>query len=362
MNVPRHPTRRGALLVLLLAATAVPVDAEAQDPPSAEAPALDVRVETDEADAVLAILARRRAGEAVREEEWARLLASEGYRRLAERERGMGRDFADSTFRAFVLSDSLLAREAELRRTLEAWRRIDATAAARRAFAYLPAGAALRATIYPSIKPQGNSFVWDVRGDPAIFLYLDPEVGAAEFENTLAHELHHVGYAGACSDEDEDDDGEEAPEPVRTARLWLGAFGEGVAMLAAAGGPDVHPHAASDAEDRERWDRDVAAFDRDLAAVQAFLLDVLDGRLTGDAVTERAREFYGVQGPWYTVGWRMAETVERVQGREALVATLCDPPALLAAFNRAAEERADAGGPTLARWSPELLERLGAPE
>jgi len=38
---------------------------------------------------------------------------------------------------------------------------------------------------------------------------------------------------------------------------WIGAFGEGFAMLAAAGGPAIHPHAVSSPEERARWDKDV---------------------------------------------------------------------------------------------------------
>jgi hypothetical protein len=47
---------------------------------------------------------------------------------------------------------------------------------------------------------------------------------------------------------------------ARTVSAWLGAFGEGFAVLAAAGGPAVHPHATGTAEDRARWDEDVANF------------------------------------------------------------------------------------------------------
>jgi hypothetical protein len=49
---------------------------------------------------------------------------------------------------------------------------------------------------------------------------------------------------------------------------WIGGFGEGFAMLAAAGGPDVHPHAVSASDERARWDKDVANFNDDLKNVQ----------------------------------------------------------------------------------------------
>ena len=47
-------------------------------------------------------------------------------------------------------------------------------------------------------------------------------------------------------------------------------MGEGFAMLAAAGGPDIHPHAVSDAKERARWDHDLANFNEDLKKVESF--------------------------------------------------------------------------------------------
>ena len=129
-------------------------------------------------------------------------------------------------------------------------------------------------------------------------------------------------------------------------------------MLAAAGGPAEHPHAFSAADDRARWDRDVANAPADLARVQGFLLDILEGRLTDpDSLRERGMAFFGVQGPWYTVGWLMASTIERVQGRKTLVASLCDPAGLLRRYNEAA--RRPAAG-RLPRWSDRLVARLNA--
>jgi hypothetical protein len=314
---------------------------------------IDVRIESDEARAVLVILDHRAAGHPIPDEDWAALWRSDGFTRLARRERSMGRAFDDGTFRAFVLSDSLLARRDALSQTLAAWESADLRGAAARAFAYLPAGAKLRASVYPVIKPQSNSFVFEVLSDPAIFLYVDPAQTAAQFENTLAHELHHIGYAGTCTWE---------PAPGDSARTeavgWLGAFGEGLAMLAAAGGPDVHPHAASPPEDRARWDRDMKNLSSDLPALEAFFQDILDRRLTGDAVTEQAMAFFGVQGPWYTVGWAMASAVERAGGRERLLAVLCEPPAFLRAYNEAAAAL-NARGECLPLWSEAFLARLG---
>lgn len=310
-------------------------------------PGPDLTIVTDEADAALAILEVRAAGRPVPEARWKRLFEAEGYRRLKAREEGMGRAFGDSTFRAFLSSDSVLRLAPDLRRTLESWRSLRVEEARRRALAYLPAGAGLRARVYLLIKPRPNSFVFEPATNPAIMLHLDPSRTPAQLENTIAHELHHIGYAGACRSEPD----AAADAAVSTARQWLGAFGEGVAMLAAAGGPDVHPHATSPAEDRERWDRDVAHAAAALRRVEQFFLDVLDRRLVNpDSITSQAMSFFGVQGPWYTLGWLMASTLEREAGRAALVSVLCDPVRLLSAYNAAA-----GAGP---RWSEALLARL----
>jgi len=281
----------------------------------------DVVIDTEEAEAVLA-------------GDWDRISRSRGYRRLAEREASMGRSFSDEDFRAFL--GGLGPRKPALRDTLDRWKQIDVADAAARALAYLPAGTRLRATVYLVIKPKENSFVFDVYGDPAIFLYVDPQVTPAKLENTIAHELHHIGFAAACP----------VPEPQ-----WLGAFGEGVAMLAAAGGPHIHPHAVSPPAERARWDQDLAQADADLPRVEAFLTAVLDGKLSEAEENEQGMAFFGVQGPWYTLGWKMAVAIEEAEGRPALVSALCDPRQLLFAYNRVS---------TGARWSDALLERLRA--
>lgn len=329
-------------------------------PGRAQAPSdrLQLRLDTTEAVAVLAILAKELAHRPVDSSDWARLFATAPYRRLKVREAFVHRAFADSAFEAFVRSDSLLARAADLRRTLSDWERADLTDAAARAFAYLPADARIRAAVFPVIKPITNSFVFDLQTDAAIFLYLDPTKTRAQFENVVAHELHHVGYASVSARFDSSI--AQLPPDAHAAAEWVGAFGEGFAMLAAAGGPDVNPHWESPPADRERWDRDVANFAADLQRVQQFLLDVADGELATEAQRDSAGStFFGIQGPWYTVGWQMSVMIEKHFGRARLVACMFDPPALLATYNEAAAAHNRAGGPRLPLWSPQLLTALG---
>ncbi|MFL6202092.1 MAG: DUF5700 domain-containing putative Zn-dependent protease [Thermoanaerobaculia bacterium] len=309
---------------------------------------------TDEADAVLSILARKAPGQPVSDADWQRLFSSEGYVRLKKRDTQMGRPFEDADFRTFVLSGDLAKRAPDLTRTLGLWSGVDPAAAARRALAYLPEGARIRAKIYPVIKPKDNSFVFEVKTDPAIFLYLDPAVPPEKLENTLAHELHHIGFGGSCPSPAVEAEVAKLPAATRTALLWMGGFGEGIAMLAAAGGPDVHPHAVSPAADRERWDRDVARFPEDLRRIEVFFRDVLAGKLSEEEAQKTAMTFYGEQGPWYTVGWKMAATIETALGRDRLVAAACDPRRLLSAYNEAARKL----GGGLPLWSEEVV-KLG---
>jgi hypothetical protein len=42
---------------------------------------------------------------------------------------------------------------------------------------------------------------------------------------------------------------------------------------------------------------------------------------------------FGVQGPWYTVGWRMSVAIERAFGRARLIDCIADNRLLLPTFN-----------------------------
>ena len=316
---------------------------------------VNIKIITDEADAVLAILEKRKANQTPTDSDWQRVLSSEGYVRLKKRETSMRRSFEDSDFKTFALSDELLSRKEDLTKTLQAWKTADATGAARLALAYLPKAAHINAKIYPVIKPRQNSFVFDVATDPAIFLYLDPTVTKRKFENTLAHELHHIGYGTACPTKEVSAQMEHLPKNTQTVIRYIGAFGEGFAMLAAAGGPNIHPHAVSEARDRARWDRDVENFNADLKKVEQFFLDVLADKLTEDQINKTVGEFFGEQGPWYTVGWKMCVLIEKTFGRRALIDAMCDQRKLLPLYNQAAERYNHRHQEPLATWSPLLL-------
>lgn len=352
--------------------------APATPSPSSPAPTdanVDVRIDLAQAEAAMAVVRRLAAREPVPDSLWTRLQATAGYRRLLERERAMRRELTDSMFRAFLESDTLLARARALDAAVARWRGVDVRAAARRAAAYLPNAQPLRATLYPVVKPKTNSFVWDLQRDPAFFMYVDPAVSAAETENTVAHELHHVGISAACRESRP-----AAPAPTdsvaaarrATALRWAGAFSEGLAMLAAAGGPAAHPHATSPDSVRRRWDRDVTNAPSDMARVSSFLSRILDGTLAGDdSIAAEGMEFFGTQGAWYTVGYVMARAVETAHGRPRLLAVACDGAAFLSAYDSAAvllnargdDQYASRAGKLpwpLPRWSPGLLVRLGA--
>jgi hypothetical protein len=317
---------------------------------------VQVRLDTDEPEAVLSILAKRQAGTAVTDSDWKKLFDTEGYRRLKKRELAMKNQFEDADFQKFVMSQELLGRATALRQILNKWMQADMTRPGTLALEYLPQDATIKATIYPSIKPRDNSFVAEVDTDPAIFLYLDPAVTREQFENTMAHELHHIGYGTACPAAKLKQWLAEQSPAVQQFSNWAGAFGEGYAMLAAAGGPDIHPKATEPLEKRQRWDRDLANFNKDQHELDEFFRGILSGELTHDQARERGYSYFGYQGPWYTVGWRMAVTIERKFGRDRLVQAECDGSAL-AVYNSAVAKN-KSSDQNLPIWSPEVIRAL----
>jgi hypothetical protein len=332
--------KRSACLLFLGAA--VPAAALAQ---VASQSNVNLTVVADEANAALLIL-----GGDTSDRAWQRLFASDGYVRLVKRESAFKRPLNETAMRELLANPDIRAKAPALAQTLAQWKAADVSASAAKALAYLPAGSKLRASVYPTIKPAGNSFVFELDTNPAIFLYLDPAISQAQFANTVAHELHHVGYAQNCPTPGVKAEVAKLDERRTKLLNWIGAFGEGFAMLAAAGGPDIHPHDNDDAATRERWDHDVANFNADRAKVEACFLALRDGTLTGDAIPTMGYTFFGVQGPWYTVGWKMSVTIERAFGRARLIGCIADNRLFLPTYN----EAATATNSSDSRW-PERL-------
>ncbi len=326
---------------------------------AAASPAVSITIDASEARAALAILSKLRSGAVVTPPDWNALFATRGYQRLKERAAQFKRPFTDDDFKAFVASPQLLAQSAELEGAVRNWMSADITKIAQRSFAYLPAGAMIHATIYPLIKPKTNSFVYQLDTDPAVMLYLNPAVTQSQFANTVAHELFHVGDAQNCPPPAIAAQ-EKALDPRQKAMLeWLSAFGEGSAVLAAAGGPNVHPHWSDPQADRDVWDKAIAGFPTDFQSLEQFFSDIADGKLTGDAIATKGYTFFGdVQGPWYTVGYKMDVTIERVLGRSILVQALCDKRIYVATYNAAALTSNRQGNPALPLWPDNLRDYL----
>ena len=106
----------------------------------------------------------------------------------------------------------------------------------------------------------------------------------------------------------------------------------------------------------------MAGFNNDLPAVNNFFLDVLSGKLAdNDTIEAKGSSFFGShQGPWYTVGYKMAVMVERRYGRLVLIQTTLDYRCLLVLYNQAAAEQNATGKQQLPLWSETVLSQVDA--
>lgn len=342
-----------------LAAVAGPVALGCIGSAASGAPASAIKLDLDasEAEQAILIVAKERAGAPVTEQDWKRLFTTAPYRELKAREESVGAGFTDDQFKQFLASPAAQAKLDVWKRTVAGMKSANMTVIGQRDLAWLPHGATLHARVFPEIKPLPNSFVWkhEQKDAPAIFLAVQ-EQSRASFENTVAHELHHIGLESLEHRQEALQAG--LPAQVKLAMKWMSAFGEGEAMLAAAGSDERHPHWEDDAVARARWDSDFMHFNVDVKSVQDLLLDILNGKLTTDAeIQKRAAPFWGYQGAWYTVGYEMAVLVDKRFGRKSFDECLLDPRLLLSRYNQVAKE-ANAQGASLEIWSPELMDKL----
>jgi hypothetical protein len=343
------------LFVVVIVLALTPMPCRSAQNAAATHPQIQLTLDASESRQALLILHKEQAHQPVSNDEWQKLFATVPYQWLKAREAGMGREFTDEDFRKFLQAPGTQARVAEWEETLTEIEHANMPGLGERVLGWLPSGAIIRARVLPLIKPKTNSFVWrDEQGEPAIFIYLEKQK-RVQFEDTVMHELHHIGMFGLQTQQEKAF--AELPENARTAAQLMGAFGEGEAVLAASGSTDLRPHWEDDALARARWDSDMMRFNQDLASLTAFFNDVLDGKLEGDSVGEKASTFYGDQGPWYTVGYEMAALVEKRFGRKAFTDCLLDPRLLLVRYNEVAAE-ANKSGASLALWPDSLIRRV----
>jgi hypothetical protein len=315
-------------------------------------PQVRLTLDSSEAKQALVILHKEQVHQTVGDSDWQKLFATMPYQWLKARETGMGRKFTDEDFMEFMKLPETQARTTEWELTLIEMEQANMTALGKRVLAWLPTGAVIEARVFPLIKPRTNSFVWrNEQGEPAIFIYLEKQT-QAQFETTVTHECHHIGLFSLEAQQRETF--AVLPDTVQTTIRWMGAFGEGEAVLASADSTERRPHWEDDAIALARWDSDLMHFNQDLANLTQFFDEVLDGKLKGDAIREKASTFYGAQGPWYTVGYEMAVLVEKRFGRNIFTDCLLDPRLLLLRYNEVATE-ANKNVASLAIWPETLL-------
>lgn len=327
---------------------------------TASAPATNVTIDDSEARAALTILHELQQNATPSSADWVRLFTTRGYQRLKQREAQFKAPFTDDQFKAFLSAPAEVAQTGALQKTLDAWSSASLSEMEARARAYLPPDSTLHATVYPLIKPRKNSFVYQLDTDPAVMLYLDPSVTGPQFSNTVSHELFHVGDDENCPPPSIGADEKKTLNARQQAFLeWLSAFGEGSAVLAAAGGDNVHPHAEDPPKDHAVWDAAMSRFPQDFQTLQSFFAQIADGALTGDATGARGMTYFGdVQGPWYTVGYKMDVAIERELGRSVLVNALCDKRQYLRTYNGAARKVNARAPNSLPLWADRLANFL----
>jgi hypothetical protein len=170
----------------------------------------------------------------------------------------------------------------------------------------------------------------------------------------VAHESHHIGLADAQAKYGKIV--EAAAEPKQAVLNWLGGFGEGLAVLAAAGSPDRHPMEGFSMADRVRWNQDMKFFAQEFAHLDQYFCDVLRGGFKDrDTIDHVGFTFFGYRGPWYLVGYRMAVVVEKQMGRAVLLECMTDPRKLLVSYNEAAKKLNKTAVDKLPVWSDEVI-------
>ena len=275
--------------------------------------AVGVHLMTDEAEAVLGILAKRNNQLPLTEADWSRLLTSEGYVRLKAREASMKRSFEDEAFKSFVLSPELGPQTATLEtdaRPMVKGRH--GSAREKRSDATFPNVLVSGPRSTPSSNLRLTVSSSTSQATLRSFCISIPRSMRTSFATRSLMSCTTSASVAVVHPRTIADEIARLPQETQTALTWIGAFGEGFAMLAAAGSPDSSSSWREPCRGAEQRGIEVSRMRAPIdSKLEGFFQSVLQKQLTGDQVREAGFQFFGVQGPWYTVGWQMAVTIER---------------------------------------------------
>lgn len=287
----------------------------------------------DEIKAVLNILYKRKQGENTEKLDWKRLFSSDGFKLLKQREEDMGNQLKKKAFKDFLLNEIEPEGYDQFQNAYQNLKDINFNKIINKTKRYLPDQAIINTDIIPVIKPASNSFVHNIDNKLVLFLYLKPSISKKELTNKLIHELHHIGL----DDIYQKSDYTHLPKPVQRMIEWTNAFGEGFAMLAAAGSPAVHPN-RFDEQLKERWDENISNFNRDFKEIEKFLLDILNKNFSNQKdLYDKGFQLMtnnGGQGSWYTVGYKIAVVIEKMTDKKVLTDCMKDFTKLYLTYNK----------------------------
>lgn len=343
----------------------------------------------DQVECVLKILGKMHNNETITQSDWEDLFLSKGYQWLAKRDDDMYeklkiKETNESDFKSFLLGEGQVSKyenflrshgiskssdiesfilERPLKdyenflRAYKLFKSIDIERIILDTKNYLPKDAKIETYIIPVIKPLNNSFVHTIENTLVLFLNLTPDISKEKLENTLIHELHHIGFANVHKPEKYKYLSEQAQMLIE----WTTSFAEGFAMLAAARGPDNHPNKYYKIQ-KELWDVNIKRFNEDFSKIENFLLKILNEEFPDNE--ELYKEGFelmtnnGGQGSWYTVGWKVAVVIEKVEGKERLLECMSDLTKLYSTYNEAVITYNKKYNEELKSWSQKIIDAL----
>lgn len=226
----------------------------------------------------------------------------------------MGNNLKESIFKDFLSDDHQIANYPGYKKSFKILKSINLSKVINQTRIYLPDKADINTEVIPLIKNKNNSFVHKFNDNMYLFLNLEPNILKERLINKLVHEFHHIGFDDIYNPKEYKYLSRGAQQIIK----WSNAFGEGLATLAAAGGPDFHPNKYNK-ELKTKWNKNIKKFNKDFRKIQKFFMDILNKKIKSNKeIYDRGFELMvnnGGQGSWYTVGWQIAVVIEKISSK-----------------------------------------------